>query len=315
MHLDNFIEIISGKLLNSPCISSINNFTSKLENVCTGDAFLSRDKNAIKEAINRGAYAIVSDECLDIIDNEIAWILISDINLSILKFIKYTKLMNSIDIYLFDDISFKIAKNIIKDKQVAIVSNVYELLESISQKNIIINFDILLFDIYFLQHSDVWFFNIIKQTMFEMRISFDNEEYNLTLPSMFTSHLNNVIAFCKQRYINIALYVDSSEFLPIFITSSARISEYGDAMRFVYASKNHNLIKQYIDFVVDAKWGIPLCLTDKQYNGIECRNFDSMESLIDVFMDCKYHFFIVEGIDSSDLIGSFKREDSGLSLF
>ncbi len=315
MHLDNFVEIISGKLLNNPCISSINQFTSKVKNVNTGDAFLSRDINEIQEAIKRGAYAIVSDECLDIIDNEIAWILVSDIDLSILKFIKYTKLMNSINIYLFDDISFKIAKNIIKDKQVAIVSDTYELLESVSKRHIIINFDILLFDIYFLQHSDVWFFNIIKQTMFEIMLVFDNQEYYITFPSIFITYLNNVIAFCKQRYINVTLNINSDMFLPIFITSNACISSYGSSMRFIYASKNNNLIKHYIDFVKGANWGVPLCITNKKYDGIDCHNFDTKEALINIFKDCRYHFFIVEGIESDELIQFLDCKDVIKSLF
>lgn len=314
MHLDNFVEIISGKLLNSPCISSINNFTSKLENISIGDAFLLRDKKDANEAINRGAYAIISDEYLDIIDDEIAWILISDIELSILKFIKYIKLINSIDIYLFDDISFKFAKNIIKDKQVAIVSDIYGLLESISKKTIIINFDILLFDIYFLKHSDILLFNITKQTMFETKLIFDNQEYNLIIPSIFLNNFNDVIAFCKQKHINIALSIDSNLFLPIFITLDGHISRYGDSMRFVYASKDHTLIKQYISFVNNAKWGNSLCLTDKKYDDIQCQKFNSLETIKISLQNYKYHFFVVDGIEYNELF-NFLNNDYDSSLF
>ena len=315
MHLDNFVDIISGKILNSPCISSINKLTSKLERVQIGDAFIATNKDDAKEALNRGAYAIITDTYMDMIDDEVAWILTSDIEISILKFIKYIKLINSIEIVFFDEISFLLAKNIIRDREVSIVSNVEELLESLDKKYIIINFDILLFEISYLQDCDNYLFSITKQTLFETKLEFDNEYYSLTLPKIFIKDLNNVIAFCKQKIIDIILHINSDAFLPIFINSNATISSYGRSMRFVYSSLDSSLIKRYIQFVSDATWGKSLCITNNYYDNIECINFSSLESIKIFFRDSRYHFFIVDGIKQDEIINILKYNIDSSNLF
>lgn len=315
MYLDNFVEIISGKILNSPCISSINKFTSKLECVQIGDAFIAKNQDDAKEALNRGAYAIITDTYMDMIDDEVAWILISDIEMSILKFIKYIRLINPIEIIFFDEISILLAKNIIRDREVSIVSNVEELLESLDKKYIIINFDILLFDISYLQNYDDYLFSITRQTLFETRLEFDGESYNLTLPNIFIKDLNNVITFCIKKFINIILHIDSSIFLPIFISSNATISSYGCGMRFVYGAIDSNLIKRYIEFVHSATWGKSLCITNNNYDNIECINFSSLQSLKKIFKDCKYHFFIVDGVRQNEILNVLQYDIDSSNLF
>ena len=314
MVLDNFVEIISGKILNAPCISSINKFTSKLECVQIGDAFIAKNKDSAISAINRGAYAIVMDSCIEILDDEIAWILVSDIEMSILKFIKYIQLINQIEIIFFDEISFLLAKNIIKDKQISLASNIEELLESLDKKYIIINFEILLFEISYLQDSSDYLFSIISQTLFESKIEFNGEYYHLTLPNIFIKDLNNVISFCAKKFIKIILQINSDVFLPIFINTNASISQYGSSLRFVYGIDS-NLAKRYIDFVNTATWGKSLCITNNYYDNIKCIHFQSIQSLKKIFQDSNYHFFIVDGVKQDEIRAILRYDIDSPSLF
>ncbi|RAX53893.1 hypothetical protein CCY99_05805 [Helicobacter sp. 16-1353] len=316
MLLDNFIEIISGKLCNTPCISFIHNITTKVENIKNGDMFIARNKDEIQDAVKRGAYGIVSDTCVEIIDNEIAWILVDDIDNALLKFIKYIQLMNNIEIYYCDDISFKLANNIIKDSQVRFATNVDELLESLFYKNIIINFNISLFEILHLESQKELCFSIIKQTLFEIKMEYDNEIYQIIIPKIFINELNNVIYFCKQKNISLNLNADLSSFLPVFINSYARLSKYGQSMRFIYASKDRKFIKRYIDFVLLAKWGKALFLSTKQtYKHIQTKHYKSKDELMQYFSLNEFHFFVVFGISQSELKEVIADNATELSLF
>lgn len=316
LHLDNFTEIIAGHLRNTPCISFVNNITTKIANIKNGDVFILRDKNDIQNAIECGAYAIVSDSAMEILDNEIAWILVDSIDNALLRFIKYIKLMNNIDIYYYDDIAFQLAKNIIKDRQVAFASTINELLESLFYKHIIINFDITLFEILHLCNQDELHFRIIKQTLFEMKIEYENEIYQIVLPLIFTGELNNIVYFCKQKHIAINFNGNLDEFLPVFINSLSKISKYGQSMRFIYASKNKILIKKYIDFVLLAKWGKALFLSTKQQSSkIQTKKYSLKDELREYFLQNEFHFFVVDGMEKNELIEILADNSKETSLF
>lgn len=316
MHLDNFVEIISGKLCNTPCISFINNITTKVENIKNGDVFIARDKNEIQNALERGAYGIVSNTSIEILDSEIAWILVDDIDTAILRFIKYIKLINNIEIYSCDNTTFKLAWNLIKDKQVTFATNIDGLLESLFHKHIIINFNITLFEILHIERQNRLAFRIVKQTLFETKIEYKNEAYQIILPMIFIDILNNIVYFCEQKHININFNFNSSSFLPTFINSHSKLSKYGQSMRFIYASKDKDLIKKYIDFVLLAKWGKALFLSTKQkYKKIHSEQYDSKDDLVKYFLLNEFHFFVVSGIEQDELIEIIADDEIEPSLF
>lgn len=316
MHLDNFVEIISGRLCNTPCISFINNITTKVGNIKNGDVFIARDKNEIQNALERGAYGIVSNTSMEILDSEIAWILVDDIDTAILRFIKYIKLINNIEIYSCDNTTFKLAWNLIKDKQVTFATNIDGLLESLFHKHIIINFNITLFEILHIESQNRLAFRIVKQTLFETKIEYENEAYQIILPMIFVDILNNIVYFCEQKHININFSFDFSSFMPTFINSHSKPSKYGQSMRFIYASKDKDLIKKYIDFVLLAKWGKALFLSTKQkYKKIHSEQYNSKDDLVKYFLLNEFHFFVVYGMEQDELIEIIADDEIEPSLF
>ena len=88
MRIDTIIELLDGELRNRGFISEIIGFADKLNQVTREFLFISNDENEIKEAIQNGAYAILSSENVKIIDNEIAWIRVENIEDSLLKLLK-----------------------------------------------------------------------------------------------------------------------------------------------------------------------------------------------------------------------------------
>ncbi|STQ85326.1 hypothetical protein LS73_001595 [Helicobacter muridarum] len=93
MRLGKALDILYGSLINEPYISCFYGMTSsinstKLESM-NGMLFFAINKQDIPEAVSRGAYGIVFEGDIDIIDNEIAWINVDDINLSIKRLVRY----------------------------------------------------------------------------------------------------------------------------------------------------------------------------------------------------------------------------------
>lgn len=314
LQLKDFVEIISGKLLNSPSISFLGNITANISNVKNGDIFIARNKNDIESAISRGAYAIVSDSFVEITDNEIAWIMVENIDNAILKFIKYIKVVNNLEIYSCDKVSFFIASKMIKHKQVRFASSIDMILEALFCKIIIIDFEILLFDVESIADSKEMHFNLLKQTLFESKIEYENKTYNVTIPCIFIQQLSNMMYFFKSKHIEFSL---NDEFLlPIFINSYGRSVRYGQSMRFVYATKDKKLLDKYLDFVSSASWGRAILLSNKKLNKkLESRIYNNNNELLEMFISSGYHFFIVYGIEQDELLQMLTEEFVEQSLF
>ncbi|RDU61647.1 hypothetical protein [Helicobacter sp. MIT 14-3879] len=314
MHLENFVEIISGKLLNKPSISFLGDITTKISNLKNGDIFVARDKNDIKKALQNGAYAIISDTFVEIDDNEVGWILVENIDNAIFKFFKYIKVVNNLEIYSCDNITFKLSSHIIKNKQVKFASNVDELLESMYYKIIIINFEVLFFEVETIKNTKKIYFKILRQTLFESKIEYENQIYDIIIPLIFTKHINKIVYFCKIKHLDFSF--SEAMFLPIFINSFGKRVRYGQSMRFVYATKDKALLNKYIDFVLGASWGRALLLTNKDIDkNITTKKYNNNRELTDYFLLDKFHFFIVYGVEQDTLSNMLKDDFIEQSLF
>lgn len=92
MKIDNFIRIIDGTLQTSPSIDAFERVVFESGRTLRGDAFidLHASRQAIQEAITKGAYAIVSTHAFEGTDDEIAWIHVSSIDQMLIRLLRYT---------------------------------------------------------------------------------------------------------------------------------------------------------------------------------------------------------------------------------
>ena len=79
MRIDTIVNLVDGELVNSGYISEINQFSNNLKKVKRENLFISNDIEEIKEAIKKGAYGVLFSKDLNIIDDEIAWIKVDNI--------------------------------------------------------------------------------------------------------------------------------------------------------------------------------------------------------------------------------------------
>ena len=98
MQISSILDIVDGSLLNSPSISFIYSIKTNSHKVKEGDLFIAKNTNEIELAIKNGAFAIIIDTNVPIIDNEIAWIKVKNIDLSIIKLIRFKLAMFNLKI-------------------------------------------------------------------------------------------------------------------------------------------------------------------------------------------------------------------------
>ena len=110
MQISSILDIVDGELLNSPSISFIYSIKKKKKKIKEGDLFIAKDLNSLELAVENGAFAIISDINFPIIDNEIAWIKVKELETSIIKLIRYKLSSLNLNAYFCDKVTFQLLK-------------------------------------------------------------------------------------------------------------------------------------------------------------------------------------------------------------
>ncbi len=224
MKISALVDIVEGKLLNSPAISFITQIHTSIKKVNDGDAFFTHNNTDIKQAIEQGAFCIISDFKPNIADNEIAWIQVDDIFKAIANVLRYKLLEHKNEYYFIDKVLYHFLKlfktkdmidtiiltnDIIKDFEtlytldkidinkrifsiyIDLLTNITPNIINITQKNYVIK-------------------NLTNHSLFETSFSYKNNFYDkLKLPHMYinyflqTQEINNEILDIKKLNNNI----------------------------------------------------------------------------------------------------------------
>jgi len=232
MRIDDIVNIADAELINAGYITEILAFSDNLKKVKREDLFISNDILEIKEAIKKGAYAILFSDNLEIIDDEIAWIKVENINESLLKLLKY-KLLDKV-LFVTDDITIEIIKSINKDKKLAIIdkievdylNNDYVFITSLDRiKNISINKQILT------QKVEI---SNIDSTIFISNFIYKNKKYSIHFPEIYLEYLQKAFYFFEDLKLNYSIKkVNINRFIPQFINSKYEKLPFGKSNKVV----------------------------------------------------------------------------------
>ena len=110
MQISSLLDIVDGKLLNSPSISFIYSIKTNAKKVKEGDLFIAKNQEEIALAITNGAFAILIQDNHIIIDNEIAWIKVQNIEDSIIKLIRFKLSIKTLKAYYCGKVTYNILK-------------------------------------------------------------------------------------------------------------------------------------------------------------------------------------------------------------
>jgi ferrochelatase len=260
MQISALTDIVEGKLLNSPSISFITQTHTNIKKVNEGDAFFAQNEIEIKEAIKKGAFAIIIDFEATVTDNEIAWIKVDSFSRAVSnvlrykllehknKFIKTNKVFfNLLNIFKTKDLSdvILLQNNLIKD---------FEVLNALENEKLIFGTDLQLLnsisgDVMILGDKQYSIQNLTSHSLFETSFSHKETFFDkIKLPTVYINDLLQQLELFEYK-LDLKKLHNFNLFKPVFVNKSKQIVPYGQTNRFILASIDDDIADIEISYL------------------------------------------------------------------
>lgn len=314
MQISSIVDIVGGKLLNSPAISFITQIHTSASKVNDGDLFIVKNKSDIEVAIKNGAFAILLDFDTQVIDDEIAWIKVEDITVSQIKLLRFILSHKNIESFYCDDISFELLniyaylnKNMFLLTD--IISKDFEVLKNISSNSLVIstnekymrNIQPLAQE---LKTTNAKIENLTQHSLFNTTFSYRQKLfYKLRIPSMY---INNFLLITEFLGMELDIYKLKSfkYFSPIFINKYFEIVDFGKSNKFILANKNRNLIDTETKFLKDNYSYAKVIIIDKYKDDNELFNY---------IKNCSFNALYIKGKSQEEIIRLLEENKKDLT--
>ncbi|WP_368030121.1 peptidoglycan synthetase [Arcobacter sp. s6] len=259
MQISSILDIVDGSLLNSPSISFIYSIKTNALKVKEGDLFIAKNINEIELAIKNGAFAIILDTNVPIIDNEIAWIKVKNIDISIIKLIRFKLAIKDIDAYFCEKITYDLFKiystNFTKNIRLIPnkLENIFKYIDEIEDKDILISSNKTILDNIYPNNKDFDYLkrlnkidNLIEHSLFETSFSYENIYFSrLKISSLYISNFLKVFEFFNKN-LDFSKLKSFHNFKPLFLDRNLTLVEFGKSDKFVICQNNKDLYENEI---------------------------------------------------------------------
>ena len=336
MRIDNFIRIIDGQLANKPPIDAFASLCFDVPRLAHGDLFIdtTASRELIHQAIEKGAYAVVTTLPFLNDDDECAWICVDEIERTLIKLLRYSITQKSLEIILLNPIqaSFlemlqttpktikrlrgdlqSITKTILhaKEEERFCLEN-EALVQKIAPIALTISRDLN-------AHP-----NIIQKGLFLSSFCYQKNMYHeQKIPSLFVEDLISLLTFCDEQEIAYSLDQLSfgDHFSPQFVSHSLRKKEFGTSDKVLIFEPDLHLLPRimtYLGSYADASKML-LCLPQGLHYSYPFEGkrleFSSLDILHERLLEQTFSHAVILG-DKSDFEGLFtKHMAQQLSLF
>jgi ferrochelatase len=283
MRIDTILNIIDGELVNAGFISEIAGFADSLKEMKREYLFVSDNIDNIKEAIAKGAYAILSTEYHEIIDNEIAWIRVDDIKEALFKLLKY-KLLNK-TLYVCNKITLDILKSISKSSEIAIIDKVKAKFLNEYEYYITSNEELANISINTIPLTKKEKIELIDSTLFISKFRYKGVEYNAIFPALYLDELSLALGFLEENELEYNLKsLKISRFTPQFVNIKNEKIPFGKSDRVVIKGiENDEFLTRDLNFI----------FAKVRYALVKFYDINN----IDFFYKDNYNFAILIGVD------------------
>jgi len=294
MKIDNVVRIVDGVLQTTPSIDAFENIVFESERIARGDLFIdtAHSKEAIHQAIAKGAYAIVSTHDFEGLDEEIAWIRVTCMELCLIKLLRYRITQKSLRVISATPLHaaflnlihtpshivfakgnlFEVAKVILKlKKEMCVCVSDASLCSQIAPSALWVNraLHVKPFSHKGLFLSSFWW----------------KEQYyhDAKIPSLFYPEWEDVLVFCEEHGIAYSLENLSftEHFYPQFVTPSLRKKEFGGGEHVLIFEPSLELFQREIDYLQSLTPAQPclICVPTEQASSLDttltCVCYDS----------------------------------------
>ncbi len=326
MKLNSTVEILAGKLQNSPAISFFYNYQNDPKKVKEGDLFFAKNKTSLYEAIQNGAFGVVYDFNVDITDVEIAWIKVGSVIDSIIRLVRYELSKFELNFFYTDKTTFdllKIYKNVHDD--LFIIENIEDILnlpKKVKEGSFIFSFDKNISSRLYPEakkfaNTDWELNNLIRHTLFETSFSVGEFYFSrLKLAELYIKRYLDIYSFFKVEF---NIDIDNNRlkrfkhFRPIFIDKFLNISDFGSTSRFILAEKDFALAKEQIRFLEENyKYAKRLYITSKNFPKIYQNQYvyETTEEILHYLNIENYNCIYIEGVSFDEVSELLSLKDT-----
>ena len=332
MQISSLLDILDGKLLNSPSISFIYSIKSNAKKVKEGDLFIAKDLSDIELAIKNGAFAILLETNSIITDNEIAWIKVENINQSIIKLIRFKLALKNLEAYFCNKVIYDLLKiyttnfseklRLIPNK----LENMFKFIDEIEDNDIIIfHNQTILNDIYpnskilTINSSSYKIENLIEHSLFETSFSNNGIYFNrLKIPSLYLYDFLQVFKFLNQN-LDFNKLKQFHNLKPIFLDRNLNLIEFGKSDKFIISQDDKDLYKDEILYLKEKyKYAKTIFLTLKYIDELKKEEqiiIKNIEELKPTLIESKFNCAYLIGFNLKEIYKYLLKSESSTSLF
>ncbi len=324
MKIEDLLNLTSGEIVSKPTVSAINSVTVYPSKVEEGDLFISDNMEDIRTALANGAYAIIfSDPSIKIIDKEVAWIQVKDIQRAGFKLIRYVLISREANFYLFTAHELSFLKMIVTQKNnLDILPDDWrKMFEKIlnSKAKMFIGTDTELMKMI---KPDVAILNkeasceIISDTLFKTTFKINGYIYQeKDITPFHVDFLQRVVEFCDLHHLPYDLdrVKYTKHFVPVFIDStlsvmnpskSDKVAIFTDNLQDVYKAR------EYVRY--NGAWVKTIVLTPPKtkVDGVDRPNwYNDIDEAREILKNAYFNYAFIYALDKS-MLPKIKEEYS-----
>lgn len=329
MQISSLIDIIGGRLLNSPSISFIYSFKTDSSKVKEGDLFIAKNLDDVELAVKNGAFAVIIENFYPIIDNEIAWIKVDSIEKSLIHLIRFKLAHFNLEAYYCDKISFDLlncfASN--SNKNIKFITedlnSFIKELDDIQNDDIIISTNKSILDKLYPNNKnfnkDIYEIkNLTEHSLFEVSFSF-NDIYlqRVRLSSIYIPQL-----IATSNFLDIELDLSRLKYFnhlkPLFLDKTYHLTDFGKSEKFVLVQNDFNLIDDEIKYLKSRyNYAKTIFITSTYIKSLdeEQIKIDDLSSLQEVLKQHSYNAVYLIGFDYEEVLLTLTKLEDENTLF
>lgn len=242
MKIENFVRIIDGKLSTTPPIDAFGSICFEMARLSHGDLFIDTQasRESIHQALEKGAYAIVTILPFANEDEECAWIEVSSIEAMLIKLLRFTITQKSLTLLLLSPVQeaflemIQIAPKPLKRLKGDIVAITKTILSAKEEERFFLSDEHLTYHIAPLPERIEKSLHVkpmvIQKGLFLSSFIYKERFYaDQKIPAIFVEEFIDLLHFCDTHTIAYTLdHLGFSEhFYPQYITHSLAKKEFG----------------------------------------------------------------------------------------
>jgi len=327
MKIEDILNLTEGRLSNQPEVQAIESATAFPSKVGQGDLFFAANHEDIPTAVENGAFAVVYEGEVEIIDPEIAWIQVDSIKESAFRLLRYVLLSKEADFYLLDKHEMSLFRMILTHK-----GNVTFLAEAWNKAfEQILNGDGHLF-----VGMDAELMRLIKpgstkltkeadgyavsDTLFKSTFRIGKYIYqDIKLIPFHLEYLLRVVYLCEQNDLPYAIdrIQYTRHFMPLYIDNNLHTVTQGSSDKvLIFTDDLSNVVKarDYVRYQTTWVKSIVLTPPKTKVDNVERPHwFKTVEEAREILTSVHYNYAFIYSLDKA-VFKSFEesREDQGL---